>query len=258
MEEAKRLTCPVVARTQAAEGHVELILQSRALARAVPGQFAHILTPGVLRRPISFSRIESENDLVGLLFQVVGSGTRWLAERSIGDELDVLGPLGNGFPAPDPMKPWAAVGGGVGVPPLFAAVQKWSHLTGDRPEIIIGARTARWVVMENDFKELGIEPIVTTDDGSKGQKGNVADPLSLWLDNHNGAQVYACGPIPMLQAVRRLSAGRATTYLALEQRMGCGIGACLACVVPTVGDFGLSYRRVCTDGPVFRGEEMMW
>jgi dihydroorotate dehydrogenase electron transfer subunit len=112
--------------------------------------------------------------------------------------------------------------------------------------------------MENDFKELGIEPIVTTDDGSKGQKGNVADPLSLWLDNHNKAQVYACGPIPMLQAVRRLSAGRATTYLALEQRMGCGIGACLACVVPTVGDFGLSYRRVCTDGPVFRGEEMMW
>ena len=258
MEDEQRLRCLIVARPLPAQGHVELIVESQELSRASPGQFAHILTPGMLRRPISFSRIDPGHGLSGLLFQVVGSGTKWLAERSIGEVLDVLGPLGHGFPAPDPRKPWALVGGGVGVPPLYAAAEKWAQTQAHTPEVIIGARRGVWVVMENDFQDLGIEPRIMTDDGSKGEPGNVLHPLSLWLDTHVQAQVYACGPTPMLQAVRRMTLGRATTYLALEQRMGCGIGACLACVVPTVGDCGMYYQRVCTEGPVFRAEELMW
>ncbi|MCL4494152.1 MAG: dihydroorotate dehydrogenase electron transfer subunit [Firmicutes bacterium] len=257
-KEEQRLRSSIVARTLAAQGHVELILESRELSRAVPGQFAHVLTPGMLRRPLSFSRIDPEHNRVGLLFQVVGSGTAWLAERQTNDVLDVLGPLGHGFPAPDPVRPWVLVGGGVGVPPLFAATQMWLQHTISTPQVIIGARTGAWVVMENDFKRLGVPLTVTTDDGSQGQPGNVLAPLQTWLDAHREGQVYACGPVPMLQAIRRLALGRATAYLALEQRMGCGIGACLACVVPTVGNSGMSYRRVCTDGPVFKAEELMW
>ena len=249
---------PIVARHQTADNHVELILKSPELATAVPGQFAHVLTPGMLRRPISFSRIDEHHGEVGLLFQVVGSGTKWLSQRLVGDVLDILGPLGHGFPPPDPHKPWVLVGGGVGVPPLYCAAQVWLKDVAQQPSAIIGARTAKWLLMADDFATLGIPVALSTDDGSAGRAGTIIEPLEEWLGTHGDAQVYACGPMPMLQAVSHITKGKAISFLALEQRMGCGIGACLACVVPTQGNLGIAYRRVCTEGPVFRAEELMW
>ncbi|WP_051351042.1 dihydroorotate dehydrogenase electron transfer subunit [Sulfobacillus thermosulfidooxidans] len=249
---------PIIERTDVADSHVELILKSPELAKATPGQFAHVLTPGMLRRPISFSRIDRSQGEVGILFQIVGSGTQWLAQRQVGESLDVLGPLGHGFPAPDPSRPWILVGGGVGIPPLYSAAETWISTTPNPPFVIIGARKSAWILMEEDFKGLGLAVEVTTDDGSAGHQGTVIGPLEQWLSRHENAQVYACGPTPMLKAVANLVQGQVTAYLALEQRMGCGIGACLACVVPARGEKGLSYRRVCTEGPVFRAEELMW
>lgn len=253
---SEQVLAPIVENRAVAPDHVELIISSAVLSQAEPGQFAHILTPGMLRRPVSFSRIDQENGQVGLMFQIVGDGTRWLAERRHGEVLDILGPLGHGFAAPDPTKPWCLVGGGVGVPPLYAAAARYLHRS--RPDVIIGARTADWVLMAQDFKDLGLDVTVATDDGTTGHAGTVMGPLETWLQDHPDGQVFACGPTPMLAAVSAACEGRATAYVALEQRMGCGIGACLACVVKAHGKEHAEYRRVCTEGPVFAAKELIW
>lgn len=250
---------PIVWKKNVAPDHVELILQAPMLARAVPGQFVHVRTPGTLRRPISFSRIDPESGQVGLLFQVVGEGTAWLSERSENSLLNIIGPLGRGFPPPKAERPWCLVGGGVGIPPLYAAFYAWRHRVTAPISVILGARTADYVIMRQDFAKLVNQPIeVTTDDGSLGSKGTVLGPLARWRSRHPEGQVFACGPTPMLAGVANLLQGMDSVYLALEQRMGCGVGACLACVVLGEGENGPEWRRVCHDGPVFSAEELIW
>lgn len=246
----------VVERHEPKPEHVELLLDAPRLAAALtPGQFAHVWTPGSLRRPISFSRATADGR-VGLLFRVVGAGTRWLADRRVGDRLDVLAPLGHGFPAPEP-GPVLLVGGGVGIPPLFVAAQRWA--AGHPTSVVLGARTADAVVMIDDFQALGLEPSLTTDDGSLGEPGRVTGPLVRWLARHDGGQVLACGPTPMLAAVAQIVGEGRPCWLAYEQRMGCGVGACLACVVPGVGADGQpEWVRVCHDGPVFSSQRLWW
>jgi len=238
----------VVERRPVAPEHVELLLEAPDLAGALqPGQFAHVRTDGILRRPLSFSRVDGSR--VGLLFRVVGRGTAWLAERQPGQSLDLLAPLGQGFPEPPP-GPVCLVGGGVGVPPLYLAAQRWR----DRAlHVLIGARDKDSVLMADDFRRLGFPPRITTEDGSLGERGRVTDALAEWLDAHPTGSVLACGPTPMLAAVAAKAAGR-PTWLAFEQRMGCGVGACLACVVP--GQDG--WMRVCTEGPVFAADRVDW
>lgn len=241
-----------------APDHVELWVHSPPLAKATPGQFAHVATQGMLRRPISFSRLDVDAGNAAILFQVVGVGTRWLASQQEGAVLDILGPLGRGFPAPDDRRPWCLVGGGVGIPPLFAAASQWTAAAQTPPATILGARTASLLLLEEDFRQLGHEVWVTTDDGSRGEKGTVIGPLARWLAKNPLGQVYACGPTAMLSAVAATSGQRGDVWLALEQRMGCGVGACLACVVLGNGANGPSYRRVCADGPVFAREELIF
>lgn len=248
----------IVQRAEVAPDHVELFLRAPELARAVPGQFAHVLTPGTLRRPISFSRLMPAEGMAALLFQVVGEGTAWLAKRNAGDFVGVLGPLGQGFPPPLADRPWCLVGGGVGIPPLYAALQRWGGAMRHPATVVLGARTGAYVLMEDDFRRLGAQIAVTTDDGSRGERGTVLGPLAHFLSAHPEGQVYACGPTPMLREVARLSQDRERVYLALEQRMGCGVGACLACVVLAQGEAGPIWRRVCHDGPVFPAEELIW
>ena len=240
--------------------HFELILSSENMSQALPGQFCQVLTPGTLRRPLSFSRIDGERHRVGLLFRVVGPGTAWLSQRGRGQCLDVMGPLGRGFSPPAPNAPWILVGGGVGIPPLYTALERWGgadHL----PTVLLGARRQDDLVMRRDFEEWGIRPILTTDDGSAGISGNVVGPLREWMAEYPEGHILACGPTPMLAAISQVTEFFAgVVQVALEQRMGCGIGACLACVVPTqpIGSPGPRYRRVCTDGPVFRREELVF
>ncbi len=233
-------------------------MHSPALAGATPGQFAHVVTQGMLRRPISFSRLDVDTGNAAILFQVVGTGTRWLANQEVGTVLDILGPLGRGFPVPDANRPWCLVGGGVGIPPLLAAASQWTGAAQTRPAAILGARSDSLVLLEEEFRQLGHEVWVTTDDGSRGTRGTVIGPLARWLAKNPQGQVYACGPTAMLSAVVAISGQRGDVWLALEQRMGCGVGACLACVVFGNGPEGPGYRRVCTDGPVFSREELIF
>lgn len=297
--------CRVVANVERGPGYRELVLEEvlprggappeRGLARAAaPGQFVHVLCgegprgDGLhryLRRPFSIFRVERAAGTVSFLFRVVGDGTRWLARRRPGDVLSVLGPLGNGFPAARSGEEALLVGGGVGVPPLFFLARE---LVARRVRVraLLGARTAADLVAEEEFRALGVPLAVATEDGSRGHRGLVTDLLEEALAGaagSEGAVVYACGPAGMLRAVQAL-AGRANAaaYLCLEERMACGVGACLGCpaAVPggpegeplpvgplpdpaeraaayalaaraARGEAPVSYRRVCVDGPVF-------
>lgn len=258
---AHTFKAPIIARRVPAPDHVELILESPRLKEAQPAQFCHVLTPGMLRRPISFSRIDPARGQVGLLLQVVGSGTAWLAARSAGERLDLMGPLGRGYAPPEADRPLILVGGGVGIPPVYAALEAWQDRMRAPIHVLLGSRTADYLIMQEDFQSRGLVPVITTDDGTLGHQGTVMPVLTDWLAQWPEAQVMACGPTPMLAAVSDATARtKAPVQLALEQRMGCGIGACLACVVPAqpVGADGPRYRRVCTDGPVFRREELVF
>ena len=248
MMRAMRLT--IVERRIPASDHVELLLDASGLGRRPePGQFLHVATGGTLRRPLSFSRVDDGR--VGILFRVVGAGTAWLAGRAVGEDLDVMGPLGRGFPPPPP-GPLALVGGGVGIPPLFFYAQCWPDAS---LAVLLGARDREALVMVDDFGARGLHPALCTDDGSFGRRGRVTDLLATWLSAHPHGSVMACGPAPMLHEVARLTTdAHCPAWLGFEQRMGCGVGACLACVVPGAPGAGRTWYRVCTDGPVFARE----
>lgn len=212
-------------------------------ALAVPGQFAQILVPGhTLRRPISICSIG--RDTLRFVFQIRGAGTERLSQFRPGDYIDILAPLGKGFPI-DPNKRTLLVGGGIGVPPLLAAAQA----LGDKATAILGFRSKELVILEEDFKAAGARVLVATDDGSYGHHGLVTE-LAEGVDFD---RLLACGPGPMLRGAKALAESRgAEGFLSLEQRMACGVGACLGCAVALIDDSGREYfGHVCKDGPVF-------
>ncbi len=218
-----------------------------------PGQFIHIKVDEhnelLLRRPISICDVNLENNELTMLYRVEGEGTARLAAKKVGESLDVLGPLGNGFPLEETSERETAllVGGGIGVPPLYY-LSKRLKAAGVQVIHVLGFQSKKDVFYEEHFRKLG-RTYVATVDGSHGMKGFVTDVITaeaLAFDT-----LYACGPNAMLHALTdRFRHKRA--YLSLEERMGCGIGACFACVCHLEQDpEGASYRKVCTDGPVF-------
>lgn len=217
-----------------------------------PGQFVHLKVGNkkhpVLRRPISICNVE-ENVLT-IIYRVEGQGTALLNEKRIGDEVDTLGPLGEGFPLQD--KGTALlVGGGVGIPPLLYLAKKL-RAKGVKVKTILGYRTSADIFLEKEFSELG-EVIVTTEDGSRGVQGFVTDALPKAGDYQ---VFYSCGPKLMLRAVEIAAASPG--YISLEERMGCGVGACLACVCDKKAPFeGKAYVKACQDGPVFQTGEVV-
>lgn len=235
-----------------AQDTVEMILQSKELANnAQPGQFLHIRVPGhTLRRPISIAHIDLEQQLITILFKMIGSGTERLSTYVVGDDLDVLGPLGKGFPLDQQVGQTALlIGGGIGIPPLYALGTALSE-RGVHVKTILGYQTKSFVFYEEQFARLG-ETIVVTDDGSYGEKGLVTDVIQQIgpFDEY-----YSCGPKPMLRAVMK----ELTTvqgHVSLEERMGCGVGACFACVIPTIDE--QDYKKICQDGPVFSAKEVV-
>jgi len=249
--------CRVTAKT-ALTGQLYLLeLSAPALAvRACPGQFVHIACgeKNFLRRPISIC------DVVGgslrLVFQVKGEGTQWLSERSPGDTLDVLGTLGNGFRLSGLGAQPVFIGGGIGVPPLLMAM-KAAKAQGAAPRAILGFRSRDAVILEDDFRALG--PVeIATDDGSYGVHGFVTTILENNLSDYSA--VCACGPKGMLRAVASIAENAGLPcQVSMEERMGCGIGACLVCACALKnGDGGLRYSHVCKDGPVFDAKEVIW
>lgn len=243
---------PLYSKKWIAKDTVEMIVQSKEIAeQASPGQFLHMHVPGhTLRRPISIAHIDRAKHLVTILFKEIGSGTRTLAQCAEGSEINMLGPLGNGFPMDQEAGSTALlIGGGIGVPPLYALGTALKE-QGVHVISILGYQSKENVFYEDQFKALG-ETIIVTDDGSYGQKGLVTDGLSLAGDfNH----YYTCGPKPMIQAVVN-HIKTVPGHVSLEERMGCGLGACFACVIPTEDEKG--YKKICQDGPVFSAKEIV-
>lgn len=246
-----------ILRNEALTGTVyRMVLRGDTSAIVAPGQFVDVALEGLyLRRPISVCDWDGE-DIV-LVYKVVGAGTGRMALMSPGETLDLLTGLGNGF---DPYK-YARpllVGGGVGVPPLYG-LAKAMVASGLRPTVVMGFNTAREVFLEGDFKAMGLSVTVATADGSRGVKGFVTDALAMLLAGRGDAAsdmpfdgFCACGPIPMLRAL--CDACDLPGQLSLEERMGCGFGACMGCTHEMLG----GGRRICKDGPVFDREEVLW
>ena len=193
---------------------------------------------------------------LSLLYQVAGTGTRQLSLKKKGDELEIIGPLGNGFGRMPGRRP-VLVAGGMGVAPLFYLA---TATVAQKPFVLIGAKTASDLVCEREFRRLGCDVLVATDDGSKGFHGYVTGLLQELL---SGKQqwgkarlcLYACGPRPMLRETGALAAACGIPcQLSLEEHMACGFGACLGCAVQTAS----GYKRVCSEGPVFDSAELIW
>ncbi len=224
----------------------DFVLECPELAeKAISGQFAQIRLPGhTLRRPISICGIDREAGTLRFVFQIRGQGTAELAEFRGGDELEILAPLGNGFPV-DKGKRTLLVGGGIGVPPLLGCAAELR----ENAVAVLGFRTQSVVILERDFQEAGAKALIATDDGSYGFHGLVTE----LAEQERFEVVFACGPAPMLKAVRALAEQKnVPCYLSLEERMACGIGACLGCAVPLLDEAGNQYfGHVCKDGPVF-------
>ncbi|GAA0421882.1 MAG: dihydroorotate dehydrogenase electron transfer subunit [Bacillota bacterium] len=241
----------ILKKSPIAQDTIEMVLENKYISNtAVPGQFLHLQLKGhMLRRPISISQVDEHAETVTILFKVVGSGTKELASYPIGNSIDVLGPSGNGFPLePKANSTILIIGGGIGVPPLYYLARKLKEQQVNIVSVL-GFQTKESVFYEEKFAELG-RTIIVTNDGSYGRKGfvtNVLDDVSS-IDCY-----YSCGPLPMLQAITAQMAGK-HGYISLEERMGCGVGACFACVIPT-DDCG-GYKKICKDGPVFPAQEV--
>lgn len=228
---------------------------------ATPGQFLHLrlleVDVPLLRRPYTLYRFEK--GFVEILFQVVGEGTRLLALQPVGARVRILGPLGNGFSMPPREGVPYVVGGGVGMASLYLLVE-CLLAEGFSPRVLVGARSATYLLCREDLKRLGVTPEVATDDGSEGVHGVVTELLKEHLGRgERPSVVYACGPVAMMRALTSLTGSRGIpTQVALENRMGCALGVCLGCVVPVETASGVVYERVCTEGPVFDAARVRW
>ena len=228
------------------ENVYKMVLLGDASEIGAPGQFINIKLSGFyLRRPISICDY-SENTIT-IVYKVVGGGTEMLSKMQKGEKLDCLVSLGNGFSTKESGNTPVLIGGGVGIPPLFALCKKLLG-EGKTPTVILGFNKKEEIFLEDDFKNLGVKVIVTTVDGSYGEKGFVTDALKT-LDY---TYFYTCGPMPMFEAIEKT----ATTsgQYSFEERMGCGFGACMGCSCKT--KYG--NKRICKDGPVLVREEIIW
>lgn len=210
------------------------------------GQFVNIKLDGLyLRRPISVC--DCDGDTLTIIYKVVGHGTEKMSEMTIGEELDLLTGLGNGYDTSLSGDKPLLLGGGVGVPPLYMLAKKLVN-EGKVPTVILGFNTADEVFYENEFKALGAEVIVTTVDGSYGLKGFVTTAMEGVYYSY----FYTCGPEPMLKAIYK--ATTTSGQMSFEERMGCGFGACMGCSCKTI----TGYKRICKEGPVMKKEEVLW
>lgn len=220
------------------------------------GQFVHIKCGEgrLLRRPISVCSWQEDEpeDLLRIVFEVRGEGTAWLAKRQAGETLDVLGPLGRGFQDVVEKK-LLLVGGGIGAPPLLACAQYAAR----QSVAVLGFRDASHAMLLDEFRQACREVVVTTDNGSLGRHGFVdAAVADLCEKERDFTSILACGPKPMLKSVAKVADQYGIPcQVSMEERMGCGVGACLVCACQMVNGH---MRHVCKDGPVFDAKEVDW
>jgi dihydroorotate dehydrogenase electron transfer subunit len=227
------------------------------------GQFLTIRTTELpsplLRRPFALSSFNDLNKEASIIFQKLGTGTELLSQLKEGEDIDILGPLGNSFSdysisADTSITNHVVVAGGIGTGPMLYLVEelKKSHLN---PLLIIGCRTKSLIPFS--VLDKSIETVICTDDGSYGFKGNVIDYMKSNRNLEKRSAIYCCGPEPMLKGCHRFSLeSNNKCYVSLEQLMACGIGACMGCTCETEGQ--KKFARVCKDGPVFKSSEVKW
>jgi dihydroorotate dehydrogenase electron transfer subunit len=249
--------CVVLANEPVARDLWHVVLEAPVVAaRLEAGQFVHLRLPAfeahILRRPFSVFELDAERGTLGIAYQVVGEGTRYLAGLESGAALDLIGPLGRGWRVPETARRVLLVAGGVGLAPLnmlLAPLAKRCQV-----HLIAGAQSAERL-MPLEGLDGRIELTVTTDDGTAGHKGFTTDVARELLAQRDFDYIATCGPEPMQRTVAALAreAGVACE-VSLERRMACGVGACLSCVVATTA----GNKRVCVDGPVFDSQEVIW
>ena len=227
-------------------------------AQAVPGQFITLYTKDadkLLPRPISLCEIDKENGRLRIVYRIAGSGTKEFAAYKAGDFVEIMGPLGNGFAAVSAVgKKPMVIGGGIGIPPMLG-LAKSLQAEGHEATAVLGYRNE--LFLQDEFAACS-HVYNATEDGSTGTKGTVID--AILANNLEPDVIFACGPKPMLRAIKELAAKKQIPcFVSLEERMACGIGACLACVCQTKnvdGHSNVHNSRVCKDGPVFAAEEV--
>lgn len=229
---------------------------------AKQGQFIEIRVSDnvepFLRRPISIHNMDKENGILEFIFQVKGKGTKILSEKVEGDLIDIIGPLGHGTFEYNDFQNIAIIGGGIGVFPLYELAKNAKN-DGKNVNIYLGFRNKDFVVLEDEFKELANELILTTDDGSYSEKGFAIDFLKKDVEDGKIDCIFACGPLPMLKAVRNYAIEKnIPCQISLEEKMGCGLGVCLGCAVKTAESSSEKpeYVHVCKAGPVFEAKDV--
>ena len=299
----------VISNRNIKDNYFEIIIEASEIAKsAQPGQFVNIkVSDGMeplLRRPLSIHRISYQPSAISrqqriknsivLLYEAVGKGTEILSQRKPGEFLNVIGPLGNGFkcyPLSAIRYPLILVAGGMGTAPLVFLAEKLREVKSKKAKgktlVLIGARTREDILCEEEFKKLGCEVKIATDDGSRGFKGYVSDLLAKelsalrWPEGRGWASdspshyqpltIYACGPKLLLKEISRISLEHnIPAQLSLESHMACGIGACMGCVIKgkrqkakgkseeEKGKTEFEYKRVCREGPVFEANQILW
>lgn len=236
---------------------VDLVIKTEQIAKnAKAGQFVSLYCNDgsrLLPRPISLCGVDKEADTLRLVYRIVGKGTKEFSSLQAGDTIEVMGPLGNGFPLSD--KPAILMGGGIGIPPMVELAKELKELGCKKITAVLGYRDE--IFLNEDMAHYA-DVVIATEDGSVGTKGNVIDAVRE--QNVTGEVIYSCGPTPMLRAVKQYGLeNNIITYLSLEERMACGIGACLACVCQSKEKdehSNVHNKRVCKEGPVFLAEEV--
>ncbi|MBI5204726.1 MAG: dihydroorotate dehydrogenase electron transfer subunit [Nitrospirae bacterium] len=255
---SRYLRAEIIENSPVNESHNLLILSSSGISKnSAPGQFYMIETASsydpLLKRP--FSILKQKSGTAHFLYRIKGKGTERMRQMKNGASVSVLGPLGNGYPLPGKNLTPILIAGGIGIASLFTLAEK----LGKNAYLFYGGRTKEELLLLDELKGMVKELIISTDNGSAGEKGTVVDVLKNFLALRSAlcAQhlLYACGPSPMLEAVSRLATEKGIKgYISMEENMACGVGACLGCTVKTKS----GYKRVCKEGPVFSIEEIVW
>lgn len=247
----------IVRAEQLAEGVFSMWLLAPLIAsQALPGQFISLFcddSDKLLPRPISICETDKDAGTVRIVYRIAGEGTKAFAAKKADDTIRIMGPLGNGFPLDDQDQSAILIGGGIGIPPML---QLAKELFGE-VTVVVGYRD-RQTFLLTELEAAADRVVIATEDGSVGTKGNVLDAIRA--EQVTGDVVYACGPMPMLRGVKEWGLQEnIPVWLSLEEKMACGIGACLACVCESVGvdsHSNVNNKRICKDGPVFLSTEI--
>jgi dihydroorotate dehydrogenase electron transfer subunit len=249
----------ITANDRIADGFYELSLSwDQNDPVPLPGQFLTVRVGGgtvpLLRRPFAFAGFDADSSVVTIIYQKRGAGTELLAAARVGEGIDVIGPLGTPFVIDtNQRRKHIIVAGGIGLGPMLFLVSSLN--VRDIPaRFIFGCRNQSFIPNTKRFTD--VNPQICTDDGGSGFRGTVADYINTNVSLDIDTTVYACGPLPMLKSINNLAQNSgARCVVSLEAMMACGVGACMGCAVPVAGG---GYSRVCREGPVFDGGEVLW